>query len=299
MCKRRVDSELENRWFFEDIRSEARRLRMAEIFLDKVYQGPDALFQALATNASSGGLDGVEHTRCWIADLMACHVDVSHNAFNKQMFANPGYIGSIGNPFNNLTIRNTSVLSKAETRDSVLATAFAAYNGFLAAAERQTIFCDALAMATRLLSLRLDALVKRHSLNPLEIVIEETYKELGLNLEYGTVGNIVSDASSDPETAGHYRVYWAMSEEKKVLINALYVDEYGGRDKAKEWAARGRSFLYRLNNGQVLISNYTAMVMVLDGPWHAESVGKLERSGWTTCRPAGLVGVLQEYLGRQ
>jgi hypothetical protein len=296
MCKSRVDSEPENRWFFEDIRSESRRLRMAEIYLQKVYEGPEILFQAFFENASSGSLEEIEHTRCWIADLLACHVDMSHNAFNKKMFADADYIGSIGNPFNNLTIRNASVLARDEIRDSVLNTAFSAYRGFLADAQHETIFCDARVLATRLLCLRLDALVKRHSLNPLEIVIEETCTRLGVDLGYGTVGNIVSDASSDPESAGHYRVYWATSGNRKVLINALYVDEYGGRDKAKEWAARGRSFLYRLDEGSVVVSNFTAMVMVLDGPWHSESIGKLERSGWITCRPAELAGVLQQWL---
>ena len=296
MCKKRVDSEPENRWFFEDIRSENRRLRMAEIYLQKVNGGPEVLFQALSENASSGILEEIEHTRCWIADLLACHVGMSHNAFNKAMYSDPGYLGSLGGPFNFLTIRSGSILSRSEIRDSVLATAFSAYQHFVSIAQPETINCGQRALATRLLELRLGALVKRHSLNPLEIVIEETCTELGLDLEYGTIGNIVSDASSDPGSAGHYRVYWATSGDRKVLINALYVDEYGGRDKAKEWAARGRSFLYRLSDGRVLVSNYTAMVMVLDGPWHSESVGKLERSGWVACRPADLASVLQNSL---
>jgi hypothetical protein len=299
MCKRRLDSEAGNRWYFEDIRSEQRRIRMAEIFLEKLTFGPEAVFDDLRKCAETGGLEDIEHTRCWIADLLACHVDISHNAFNKGMFVDPNYLGSIGNPFNNLTIRNSSVLSNDAVRESVLQTAFAAYRGFLAVAQRETIFCSSRVLATRLLGLRLDALVKRHSLNPLEIVIEETCAGLGAELAYGTVENVVSGASLDPESAGHYRVYWATAGDRRVLINALYVDDYGGRDKAKEWAARGRSFLYRLADGVVLDSNFDGMVMVLDGPWHSESVNKLERCGWVTCRPSELRQVLLQHLHPQ
>lgn len=290
LCIERIRNQAENRWFFLDVQDEERRLGMAAVFLSAASEGPEALVRDILASLELPKFAGVEHTRCWLADLLACQAARSHNAFNKMIFADPEYTGSISNPFNNLTIRNQSVL-RGHVKVSVVRTAVKAFSALMRDDPTSAVV-DAHELATRLLSLRLDALVKRHSLNPIDIVIEEVCRGMDLPVERVVVRNVLADASLDPDSAAQYRVYVAEGRGPKILINGLYVDDYGGRDKAKEWSARGRSFLYRLVDGTVRPSGLRSMIMVLDGDWHESAVQMLQRSGWVTCRPGQLRAVI-------
>lgn len=93
-------------WFFADIRDGQRRARMAQAFLREVKKGKSSFKEAFSKNFRTSNAFGIQHSRCWFADLMPLVVGRSHNYFNRAIYSHPKYGISLGNPYNNIAIRS-------------------------------------------------------------------------------------------------------------------------------------------------------------------------------------------------
>jgi hypothetical protein len=294
-----LDADPAIRWFFEDIRDEDRRLRMPIHFLQVVEQGIDVLGQSVDDNLTSDKYAGIEHHRCWMADLLVEYTGRSHNMFNRTMFQDPQYIDSLGNPFNNLTVRSQRLLAANDRSERFVKVAVRAFERLL---DNDLVPQGELAhraLALRLLNLRFAGAIRLQGFNPLHILIEVACTVHGFDYQYGGTDNLLSDMASDIEALGRFHIYRVVTPRGTVLVNALYVDEYGGLDKAKEWSARGRTFLYHLSNGDIASSSVTSMIFVVDGPWHEHAIARLRAGGWDVCRPQQLNDRLGQFEASQ
>jgi hypothetical protein len=137
--------------------------------------------------------------------------------------------------------------------------------------------------------------ISMQKFNPIHIFIRAVAKKIGANIRYEGTNNVLSDLVQDVDAVGKFDVFNIELEGVTILANGLYVDEYGGIDKAKEWSARGRAFPYRYKDGKI-IRSVKAMVFVADGPWKPESIKRLREGGWIVCRPAEFLEVLKASL---
>src|SRR5262249_24076887 len=144
---------------------------------------------------ATGTYRGIEHTRCWIADLLPLYLDRSHNHFNKRMFQHLGYTQSIGNPFNNMAIRSPRLCGKAALLDELAEVASACFHDAWAAAGATLGKVSGEDLCRRLLLLRRDAAIKLQKLNPLYLVIESVARSLGLTTAYGGQPSFLADLS--------------------------------------------------------------------------------------------------------
>lgn len=281
--------------FFEDIRSEDRRLEMCEKFL-KIVMSPDRVIEdRLLENLSSDVFLGIRHGRCWLADLLPLYIGCSHNEFNSDMFSSADYTESLANPFNNITTKAPRVIRSESPRKSYIQPAV---RSFRRLSKLNTPLAGQLALRTlseRLLKLRMHGAISMQKFNPIHIFIRAVAKKIGAEIRYEGTNNVLSDLVQDVDAVGKFDVFNIEFEGVTILANGLYVDEYGGLDKAKEWSARGRAFPYRYKDGKITKS-VKAMVFVADGPWKAESIKRLREGGWIVCRPAEFLEVLKANL---
>lgn len=281
--------------FFEDIRSEDRRLEMCEKFL-KIVMSPDRVIEdRLLENLSSDVFLGIRHGRCWLADLLPLYIGCSHNEFNSDMFSSADYTESLANPFNNITTKAPRVIRSESPRKSYIQPAV---RSFRRLSKLNTPLAGQLALRTlseRLLKLRMHGAISMQKFNPIHIFIRAVAKKIGAEIRYEATNNVLSDLVQDVDAVGKFDVFNIEFEGVTILANGLYVDEYGGLDKAKEWSARGRAFPYRYKDGKITKS-VKAMVFVADGPWKTESIKRLREGGWIVCRPAEFLEVLKANL---
>ncbi|AMA10660.1 hypothetical protein [Picosynechococcus sp. PCC 73109] len=101
LCEQRLEQDEAMRWFFEDIRNQERRNQMAENFfkiLDSESQ--DTISSSVLDNLESNSFHDINHNRCWIVDLIARYLGVSHNEFNRQITSMNCDYQDLRNPFN-------------------------------------------------------------------------------------------------------------------------------------------------------------------------------------------------------
>lgn len=298
LCKDVLDSVPEMHWFFEDIRDARRRMRMAETFLAIIDSG--VLKEAVLENLESDTYGGIAHKRCWVVDLAARYLGVSHNRMNAALRDIGSDPQGLGNPFNQLSYKSARFMSAPETHAAyaegvitVFDTIRTANTGSLAASVEQ--------LAERLLELRLDGAIKLRKLDPLLLVGSGEASRVGASMEKLAAKSIVSDLAG-VSAVGRFEAYLIQKppSSSAIVINAVAVHEGNGDHKSKEWGARRLATLYRFVGGKVQKSEYQNALFVIDGEWTDKDVARLYRSGWNrVVRVADLEKTLIEIFGVQ
>lgn len=298
ICKDVLDSVPAMKWFFEDIRDEARRLQMAAHFL-KVISARTALKLEILSNIASDTYGGINHSsRCWFVDLIARYLGVSHNRMNAALRDGGWDVQRLGNPFNQLSYKSARFLSDPSTHPTYANGVEREYSKLLRGASVQAA-SGADQLALRLLELRLDGFVKLRKLDPLFLVAAGMCATLGLRLEKTSVVTIASDLAGQV-AVGRFEVFGITPDgaSKTVLLNAVAVHDNHGDDKSKEWGARRLATLYRMERGKIRKSEYQEGIFVLDGEWKDKDVTRLHRSGWNhVVRLADLEKTLRSVFG--
>jgi hypothetical protein len=298
ICKDVLDTVPAMKWFFEDIRSGARRVVMATQFYAILEQGRSLQKEILA-NITSDSYGGVSHSsRCWIADLAARHLGVSHNRMNAMLRDGGWDVQGLGNPFNQLSYKSARFLSDPRTHAKYAEGIEHEFQN-LQKLSLSTISAGAEELAGRLLELRMDGFVKLRKLDPLLLVVGGICRNLGLQLEKTSVTTIASDLAGQV-AVGRFEVFGITAEgiSKTVLLNAVAVHDNNGDHKSKEWGARRLATLYRMEKAIIRKSEYQEGVFVLDGEWKDKDVARLHRSGWNhVVRLADLEKTLRSVFG--
>lgn len=272
-------------WFFEDIRDENRRLKMATAFLKSI--NGRKLISDLEENLRRDVLYNIEHGRAWFIDLCTRAANISQNELSRRLFTKFDNPGGYGDPVSHLAPKTQRFRASPDAQIGVYARDISqAFWEFMKERNISITNVQVNDLALRLLLLRLDGASKLQNLNPLYLLIESVCEEGGLVCSYGSSENFLSDLVSDVEALGKFKLYRINAPTGVILVNALYVDEYGGLDKAKEWSARGRSFPYRFTKAGIRQSSVVKMIFIADGAWKSEAISRLRAAGWDVCRPS-------------
>jgi hypothetical protein len=297
-CEQRIDAVSAMQCFFDDIRRPRQRQRLATEFLRLLHLGRKALVKAIVESLTTGVTGSIRHERCWVADLMPLVLGLRHNNFNRRMVRHPKYTQTLGNPFNNITIRSPRL-----GRDRMVLKEYAtvAVDVFFTAARESRLDLKAVRpadLADKLADFRIAASVKLQKLNPLYLEVESVCRDLGVHCAYRGSPSFLSDLSDPADPVGKYDLFVLTKNRAEVLLNALYVGEsYGSDHKADEWSARRRSLGYRLSRDEIVPVERRAYVMVLDGVWTQKSATKLHAAGWShVCRLHELRNILSEVF---
>lgn len=291
LCRTQLEKEPALGFFFEDIRNEQRRKNIAREFIRLVNLSEQEFINAVQECFTKGSCFGVEHGRCWIADMMPLVVSESQNTFNRMMIASPNYHQTLRNPYANIVIRSPRLGSNKDTLCEYITVAVEC---FYAIVKERKIDLSALRedeLADKLFKFRKDAVIKLHKLNPLHIAVFSIANDLGLQVSYGGVKSFVSDLAH-----AKYDLFTITDGKKEVLLNALYKSpDYGSDHKADEWSARRRALGYRMQKGQICeVPSRAGYIFVIDGTWTAKSIRKFYHAGWDhVCRLWQLKGILK------
>lgn len=276
-CERRIKKKKEMLWFFQDIRVTIRREKMCEYVVSLITSKQNIsakIFSDLCNNL----LLPVKHSRCWIADLLPLIVYKTHNYFNQKIYQDPEYLATLGNPYNNITIKSDRLgvdpVLLQNYADIAASVFFNEYNN------ENSPLLEIKALCSKLLEFRTNAAIKLQKMNPLYLALEEICSSIGLDFDYLTTQSIIGDLSGPQSNLGKYRLYHITDGKKKIIANALAPNENPG-DKAKEWGARCQAMLYRFTEEGIKRSDIDAALMILDGIWDNEDIARLYRSGWT------------------
>jgi len=212
------------------------------------------------------------------------------------MYQHPEYKLSLANPYRILTIRSARVRSDVEALDEYARIAILCFYDALEEQGGGTENIDETDLRQRLLDLRLHGAISLQKMNPLYLIVGSACKGKSVSEpKYKGVQGVLSDLNPENPALGRFRVNRIRCDNLEILVNALYVDSYGGLDKAKEWAARGRTALYRIKEGKTGPSN-RHLIFVADGPWKPEGIAKLRASGWRVCRLNEFPDILDSVL---
>lgn len=284
------------RFFFLDIQSAERRTRMAEILWPTLQRGGEAIANAVACSLSDSNWQEVFHPqRCWPADLAALFLGVSHNELNRRLVQRGADALSLGNPFNQLSIKSERFMASPTEHLKYSQSIGEVFDEIIL--EGSNLATSIEELGKRLLGLRLHGAISLQKLNPLHLVVQAEAEKLGASVHYGLVDNVISDFATDNTATGRFKIFSIIRGVDEVLVNALYVDDYGGLDKAKEWASRGRSFLYRFDEDSGIKKRRRALLFVADGSWKPESIRKLRAAGWKVIRLSEFGSTLEALLG--
>lgn len=296
LCKDVLDSVPEMHWFFEDIRDAQRRNQMAEEFWVIVDTG--RMEQAVLENLESDNYAGISHRRCWVVDLAARYLGVSHNRMNAALRDIGSDPQGLGNPFNQLSYKSARFMSAPDTHE-IYATGVAQVFETIKAATPNLLTVSCEELASRLLELRLDGAIKLRKLDPLLLVATGEAIKSGLSMGKVAVRSIVSDLAR-VAAVGRFEAYAIGSTDstRVLLVNAVAVHDHHGDDKSKEWGARRLATLYRIIGGKVKKSEYQEALFVIDGEWADKDVTRLHRCGWNrVVRLGDLEKSLAEIFG--
>ena len=281
VCKAVLDAVPSIKWFFEDIRNEKRRHKMAEAFLQAWSKGLPHLQTLFEESFRTGTIAGISHTRCWIGDLLPLVLGRSHNSFNALMRKHPKYPTTLGNPFNNIAIRSDRLGKVPAVLKSYSQTAWDIFQTLAASSKASPKDQSVEDIANIILKFRYSAAIKLQKLDPLFLTSQGIVQSLALSMEDLTVPSIVGDLSGNND-AGDFMTYCFRGNEKgtAVVANAVAVHDNNGDHKSKEWGARRLATLYRIDAKGVRISEYQEAVFIIDGEWKDKDVARLYRSGW-------------------
>ena len=299
LCKEVLDATPSMHWFFEDIRDESRRRRMATEFLRLSTVGRMALQDAIVTQLGSEIFKGIDSCRCWVADLLAFRTGASQNEFNRLMVQRGRDPDNYQYPFNHVSGRFERLLGcphhfegyasfVLDTYEDVCNSAgFGAYIGMPSEAE----------LADGLLVLRLFGASRLQNLNPLHILIETQCADLGIVAEETKLKSLIHDLGGATGRLGKYDVVLAKRSEMVAVVVTIAAYE-NPRDKAKEWGARRLATLYRLIEGVVTTSGLENAIFVIDGTWAQSDLNRLFHCGWTrVVRLGQLDDTLRQVFG--
>lgn len=297
LCKKRLDEEPAMKWFFEDIRDGERRLRMAESFFDIIHTGYESLTEKMKENLVTDESLGIPHRRCWIADLTARYLGVAHNEINRRLVMLGLDTQNLGNPFNQMSYKSDRFMSAPETHEEYVH-GFVNIAKSIATQSSNQLAASPKILSERILALRIDGAVKLQKLNPLHLVLEKISETLRLSFSYNSTHNFLSDVSGHRTPAEKFYTFHLSNGSKKIIVNGVAVHDHNGDHKSKEWGARRRATLYRLQRGKIIPSEFQDALFVLDGDWGVKDVKRLYRSGWNRiCRLGGLEEDLKDIFG--
>ncbi len=277
-CIKRLASSATSTSIIEDILDDTRRRAMCETFLS-VARTKALLTKAIIQTYSQDDFQGIQHGRCWIADLVPLAQGKPHNRYNSLVVAHKDYSSSLANPYPNIVIKSGFAGRRIADLAGIITDIYFDNGG-----TPSDLVWEQL--SARLLQFRRGSLIKLHSVNPLRILIDEWAHANSVELAYASPDNIVSSFLDDDTGTAEYKVTVARRGDKCIYINAIYVDTYGGLDKAKEWSARGRAFQYRLNGTDVAKTQIDGMLFVADGHWKPKALARLSAGGWSITTPS-------------
>jgi hypothetical protein len=298
ICKDVLDSVPAMKWFFEDIRDEKRRLKMAQVFCS----AKDRKYLSLLLEESIEGktLGSVQHTRAWVIDCITRASNISQNRLSRQIFLAGKNCGALGDPISHVAPRTARFLGmSASNRISYVTDILDAMEVVCGKDYLMNQTTDIAEIAERLLGLRLDGAIKLRKLDPLFLVAAGICGTLGLQLAKTSVITITSDLAGQV-AVGRFEVFGvtAVGLSKEALLNTVAVHDGHGDDKSKEWGARRLATLYRMEEGKVRKSAYPEGIFILDGEWKDKDVARLYRSGWNhVVRMAELESTLRSVFG--
>lgn len=268
--------------FFEDIRESKRRQDMVSQFIAVLKSGKAALVQALVECIKSTNYSGINHSRCWVAELMSLAVEASQNEFNRRMVQTKRDPENYQYPFNNITGRFERLMG-CPNHWKPYATFAVEVFAELCTEKGQSVAkltVDSKMLEDRLLRLRIDGAIKLQKFNPLYAVLIEESSKLGLVCEPIKVKSLVFDLAGGKGRLGKYNAFKVADTKTSVLVVPVAVHDNNGDHKSKEWGARRLASLYRCEKNVVRLSEFQAAIYVLDGDWKDKDVARLHRSGW-------------------
>jgi hypothetical protein len=278
-CSAQVNSIASTRWHFEDIQDLERLRIMARFVTNLLSQGISEFHEALIENARTGSIGGIEHTRCWMADVVAEILAVSHNTINNWILTSPLYKGTIPNPFNNLTMRSERFLGS----EIEITTACAALTQIVRDANLPPIR-NRSKIVDGLLRLRLYAAKGMQKFNPLIVGLAAIAKQKGYDqASVRRLESCLNDLVEDNGAVGKFDLmeFLDTKSKKRFYLTAIAVGpNYSSDHKADEWSARRRMFAYRVIKGKCAKAELPKTVFVYDGNWSPKSVNKLLMAGW-------------------
>jgi len=274
----RLSSSSTSKSIVDDILDEKRRKRMCEIYLAAA-RTKALLTKAIIQTHSQDDFQGIQHGRCWIADLVPLAQDSSHNRYNSLVVAHKDYSSSLANPYPNIVIKSGFAGRRIADLAGIISDIYFDNGG-----TPSDLLWEQL--SARLLQFRRGSLIKLHSVNPLRILIDEWAHANSVELAYASPDNIVSSFLDDDTGTAEYKVTVARRGDQCIYINAIYVDTYGGLDKAKEWSARGRALQFRFNGTDVAKTQIDGMLFVADGHWKPKALARLSAGGWCITTPS-------------
>jgi hypothetical protein len=240
------------------------------------------LSAALLENAKQGSFAGIEHSRCWIADVLAEMMGVTHNTINHAILQSNLYNGRIPNPFNNLTMRSARVLHDAQQLAPMCRAVIHAFYGNQLVQSKLKDIDDA-ELVNGLFRLRLCASRGLQTFNPLEIALKGIARQAGFDSRDRRIGSFLNDALAGRSRVGKFDVleFHRAGDGARFWMTCIAVGpNYGSDHKADEWSARLRAASYRLHDGRVTRGDLPTTVFVYDGNWSEKSLTKLRRAGW-------------------
>lgn len=300
LCQDRLEDDEGMKWFFEDIQKESRRITMADKYLTLCHQDYENIAKIILSNLTTDAFEGISHSRCWIADLLARELNVPHNKFNMEM-AQDGYDHEkLGNPFNQISYKAKRFMGKPQVHSSYC-------QGVQNIAQKikfeqlDEIANDSIELSNRLLELRLDGAIKLQKLNPIYLVLESLCRHLKLHYKYEGTLSIISDMANAARGVGKFNVYHISNPSKKRSIAVpVSVHDANGDHKSKEWGARRRALGYRYLDGNIKPAPFDEALFIIDGDWEAKHVERLHRAGWNRIiRLDRLEETLKDIFGSQ
>ena len=275
-CEKSLNAEADMVYFFDDIRSSERRIKMAQSYIAAISSGSKVFIKNLSSAAAISNYSGISHSRLWLADFIPFHLKCSQNHLNLQIFSDKRYASSIPNPFNNLVTKSARFKAEPENHKLLMAILFDVWDRM----KKESISPEYL--ADKLLETRLDAAAYLQNFNPLYSIVSEVAKNQNIELTYVGVETLLGDLVSNPHV-GRFKVFHGIKNGNDIYVNAVATHDQHDDDKSKEWAARGRVLKYQSRDGKYLTKDKLQMIFVCDGEWRAPFRIRLERAGWKTC----------------
>lgn len=275
-----LESSREMGHFFEDIRNAQRREQMANIFTQSVSAGPEHFLKRINECARLDVFSGIEHTRCWFADMLSLCSGKSFNHFNNLIFQSRSYPITLWCPYSHLVLRTSSFINNEKALLPTLKIAVDEFFRILKSEPESKSRCTAPWLSNAILRFRIDNAIKLRKVSPLVAAAEEICSSIGLTLERESLENLMFDVAADAGV-GRFLVYVITDPVTgaRGLFNAVAGYE-NPTDKAKEWAARCLALRYRLNTGNATLVDWKATVFLVDGAWSSKDILRLSRGGW-------------------
>lgn len=300
VCKAELDSIGDLHWFFEDIRDSSRRVEMACAFVGLAKEGRTSLIGSIVDGLKGNAVGGVEHARCWPADLLALLTGHSQNDFNRRMVQSGRDPENYQYPFNHISGRFERLVGCPDHFEAYATFAVDVFEEICLAEKigESEILAAESWLPDAILKLRLDGAIKLQKFNPLYACTAEICAEYGVEVRAEKIKSIAFDLAGGKGRLGKYDALVLEYGGKQVLSLAVAVHDQNGDHKSKEWGARRLATLYRYEEAKILRSEFDDGLFVLDGEWEDKDVARLYRSGWNhICRLGDLETTLKYIFG--